>query len=309
MRWLGDRTLAHLRDVARDGAVDRSQRYELAEEIGRGGMGVVFRAFDRELEREVAVKVLNPEASGLVERLRQEARILGRLEHPGIVPIHDIGHLADGRLFYVMKLVRGERLDRYAAASRPLPDRLRIVDRLCDAVAFAHAHGVIHRDLKPENIMVGSFGEVLVLDWGVARIRREQPAAAGSARSPGVTQHGTVLGTPGYMAPEQEAGSDVDERADVFAIGSILAYLVSEPEPALRAIIARARHADRGLRYGSVSELADEVKRYAAGAPVHAYRESVVERASRVVRRYRVPIVLVGAYLLMRIVLLLVAGI
>lgn len=316
MRWLADRTLAHLRELP-DGPPS-SDRYEFREEIGRGGMSVVFRAVDTELGRDVAIKVLHTSAPGIADRLRQEARILGRLEHPGILPIHDIGTLPDGRLFYVMKLVRGERLDRYAARDVPLSERLRIVDRLSDAVAFAHAHGVIHRDLKPENVMIGAFGEVLVLDWGVAKINlndvhARHPDDADARGNVGVapaTQHGDVLGTPGYMAPEQAAGdpAHIDERADVFAIGGILAFLVPEPPAALNAIIMRARHADPALRYPSVPALAADVKRYATGLAVEAYRETVFERARRVGRRYRTPIVLVAAYLLMRIILLLATG-
>ncbi|MGH8189475.1 MAG: serine/threonine-protein kinase, partial [Steroidobacteraceae bacterium] len=169
-RWLADRTVAHLRELPDDLAV-AGDRYELKEEVGRGGMGVVFRARDRELERDVAVKVLHARATGAADRLLQEARILGRLEHPGIVPIHDVGTLPDGRVLYVMKLVRGSRLDHHVARDGALADKLRIFDRLCDAVAFAHAHGIIHRDLKPENVMIGAFGEVLVLDWGVAKVQ------------------------------------------------------------------------------------------------------------------------------------------
>jgi serine/threonine protein kinase len=310
MRWLADRTVAHLRSLPDTAGPER--RYELHEEIGRGGMGVVFRAFDRELQRDVAIKVINAAAPGLADRLRQEARIVGRLEHPGILPIHDIGTLADGRLFYVMKLVRGERLDEHAVRSSSLPDRLRIVERLCDAVAFAHARGVIHRDLKPENVMIGAFGEVLVLDWGVAKVSSRSDALEVGSSGVGssvATGHGTVLGTPGYMAPEQAAGEPADERADVFAIGGILHYLIPNPPRALAAVAERARQADPANRYESVSTLATEVKRFAAGLPVDAYRENVVERIRRFARRYRVPIVLVAAYLLMRIILLLVAGI
>jgi eukaryotic-like serine/threonine-protein kinase len=307
MRWIGDRTLAHLR--ALPDAPAGTDRYELHDELGRGGMGIVYRAVDRELGRDVAIKVLNAGAPGIADRLRQEARILGRLEHPGILPIHDIGTLADGRLFYVMKLVRGERLDRYAARDVSTPERLRIVDRLCDAVAFAHARGVIHRDLKPENVMIGAFGEVLVLDWGVAKIRDErQSTVAGLSGSSG-TQHGDVLGTPGYMAPEQAAGDvEVDERADVYAIGAILTFLVPDAPRAVKAIAARACEADRSRRYGSVAAVAADIKRYTVGLPVDAYREGLFERLLRVARRHRTPILLVAAYLIMRIILLLVAG-
>jgi len=326
MRWLADRTLAHLRDLP-DGPVVLD-RYQLREEIGRGGMGIVYRATDRDLDRDVAVKVLSATTPGLADRLRREARILGRLEHPGILPIHDIGTLPDGRLFYVMKLVRGERLDAHAARDLPLSERLRIIDRLCDAVAFAHAHGVIHRDLKPENVMIGAFGEVLVLDWGVAKVKSQVPNPdSQSSNSQNTnsqntnsqdtnsqipmeesTHHGTVLGTPGYMAPEQAAGADgVDERADVFAIGGILSFLVPDAPPPLRAIAARARSVEPANRYSSVSALAIDVQRHAAGLAVDAYREGPLERLGRVARRHRTPILLVMAYLLMRILLLVLA--
>ncbi len=305
MRWLTDRTVAHLRALP-DVPGAAADRYELREQIGRGGMGVVFRALDRELDRDVAVKVLHAHAPGAAARLLQEARILARLEHPGVLPIHDVGTLPDGRVFYVMKLVRGERLDQHLSSGRDLADRLRIFDRLCDAVAFAQAHGVIHRDLKPENVMIGAFGEVLVLDWGVAKLR-----------DAGTAEQGTVLGTPGYMAPEQAAGvAQVDERADVHALGGILAFLLcGEPSveghaaavpPALAAIVHRARADAPESRYSTVGELAKDVSRFAGGLAVDAYRESVFERVRRVLRPYRVPILLVLAYLLMRIVLLLV---
>ena len=144
-------------------------RYEALSVLGRGGIGTVYLARDSVLDRDVAVKVLDSLVGdqALAEHLQQEARILARLEHPGVVPVHDFGRLADGRLFYAMKRVRGQRLDRWAATADPHA-RLAVFLRMCDAVAFAHAHGVIHRDLKPENVMVGEFGEVLVLDWGIA---------------------------------------------------------------------------------------------------------------------------------------------
>ena len=307
MRYLSDRTLAHLR--ALPDSPPATDRYEFHEEIGRGGMGIVYRAVDRELGREIAIKVLNAGGAGIAERLRQEARILGQLEHPGILPIHDIGTLDDGRLFYVMKLVRGERLDRFAARTVSIAERLRNVDRLCDAVAFAHAHGVVHRDLKPENVMIGAFGEVLVLDWGVAKVREDTPPAVTAVRGSVGTQHGTVLGTPGYMAPEQAAGNDhVDHRADVYAVGALLTFLVPDAPRALKAIAERACQPEPGRRYSSVEALAADVKRYAVGLPVDAYREGLLERAARVARRHRTPILLVAAYLLMRIILLLATG-
>ncbi|HEX6975512.1 MAG TPA: serine/threonine-protein kinase, partial [Vicinamibacterales bacterium] len=144
-------------------------RYLVIDELGRGGMGVVYLAHDELLGRDVAIKVSNAIGSAEAEaRMRREARILAELEHPGIVPVHDTGRLADGRLFYVMKRVCGTTLRAYVESGPALGERLGVFERICDAVAFAHAHGIVHRDLTPGNIMVGAFGEVLVLDWGLA---------------------------------------------------------------------------------------------------------------------------------------------
>ena len=175
MTGISDAALHHLREMA-DLPDLEGTPYEILETLGRGGMGTVYLALDRRLDREVALKIVQlPGDSGEeVDRLLREARVLARLEHPGIVPVHDAGLLPDGRAFYAMKRVRGLRLDEHARAV-PLPDRLRAFERVCEAVAFAHAHGVIHRDLKPENVMVGPFGEVLVLDWGVAKVRASPP--------------------------------------------------------------------------------------------------------------------------------------
>jgi len=305
VRWLSDAAVDHLRAVA-DRPDLSATPYELAEPIARGGMGTVYRARDRRLERDVALKVMDvpAPAPSEIDRMRDEARILARLEHPGIVPVHDLGTLPDGRLFYVMKLVRGRRLDE-AARDQPLHARLRAFERVCEAVAFAHAQGVVHRDVKPENVMVGPFGEVLVLDWGVAR----RLARDGQAEPVG-----TVLGTPGFMAPEQARGdtSLVDERADVHALGAVLRYLLAptgdERAPAaLEAICARAMAAQPGDRYASVGELAAEVERFLAALPVRAYPEGPVERVRRLAVKYRTPLLLVTAYLLMRVVLALFA--
>ena len=326
MTALSDAALRRLRDAA-DTPDLTGTKYEIVERLGQGGMGTVYRAHDRELRRDVALKVIRlPEASpDVATRMLREAHTLARLEHPGIVPIHDVGTLSDGRTFYAMKLVRGAPLDALPPA--PLAERFRIVERLCEAVAFAHAHGVIHRDLKPQNVMVGPFGEVLVMDWGVAKLTGDAaeslgaPHAAGSPDS-ATTGHGVVLGTPGYMAPEQAAGAaaHVDARADVYAIGAILRDLCTAgatapgtsrpadlPRP-LRAIIARAMADDPGSRYGDATALARDVAAFAAGESVSAYRENVFERGRRLAGRYRTPIVLVLAYLLMRITLLATVG-
>jgi len=301
VRWLSDAAVDHLRAVA-DRPDLSDTPYDLAEPIARGGMGTVYRARDRRLDRDVALKVMNAPAPapGEIERIRDEARILARLEHPGIVPVHDLGTLPDGRLYYVMKLVRGQRLDE-ATAGQPLHARLRTFERVCDAVAFAHAQGVVHRDLKPENVMVGPFGEVLVLDWGVAKI------LADPARNDG---DGAVLGTPGYMSPEQARGETgrIDERADVYALGAVLGFLLA-PEGesgaprALEAICAKALAPRPEDRYGSVSELAAEVERFLSALPVHAYPEGPVERARRLAAEYSTPLFLIAAYLLMRVLL------
>ena len=259
-------------------------RYEPLSVLGRGGIGTVYLARDTVLDREVAIKVLDslPGDRTPPAHLQQEARILARLEHPGIVPVHDFGHLADGRLFYAMKRVRGERLDRWSAGAGRHA-RLAVFLRMCDAVAFAHAHGVIHRDLKPENVMVGEYGEVLVLDWGVA---------------------GFVIGTPPYMAPEQARGDTaVDERADIHALGAILAGLAADGPKALVAIAEKARSPEPDDRYQRVLALSGDVARFLSGLSVHAHAEHAVDRLVRVARRHKTPIALVLTYLVMRLLL------
>jgi serine/threonine protein kinase len=180
MIWLPDSTVDHLMAVA-GWPEFTSDRYEVIEEIGRGGMGTVYSAFDTALGREVAIKIGNAlPSTELQARLTREARVIARLEHPGIVPVHDFGWLADGRPFYVMKRVHGRTLRAVIETTAPpQAERLRIFERVCEAVSFAHAHGIIHRDLKPENVMVGTFGEVMVMDWGIARMCDDQPDRGG----------------------------------------------------------------------------------------------------------------------------------
>jgi serine/threonine protein kinase len=318
--WLDDATLAHLRDVVE--WPDLGERYEIRGRIGRGGMGVVYAARDRILDREVAIKVHDDlHLASVASRLLGEARILGRLEHPGIVPVHDAGTLPDGRVYYVMKLVRGEPLD-VAARSHSLNERLDLFLRICETVSFAHARGVVHRDLKPGNIMLGAFGEVLVMDWGVAlsaeatdgRSSATGAATRSSAESlePGARSlEPEVIGTPGYMAPEQARDARrVDQRADVYALGVILAALCGPvPPKPLQAIAARARAERVDERYDNVLELAHDVTRFRDGLAVLAYREGIVERWLRIYRRYELPILLVLAYMVMRTLLLAWRGI
>ena len=339
MKFLSDKALERLREGA-DTPDLAGTRYRLLERIARGGMGVVYAALDEMLDRRVALKVLDvPVADGdLARRLNREARVLARLEHPGIVPVHDVGTLSDGRVFYAMKFVEGQRLDKHIEAVTSLPDRLRLFLRICDAAAFAHARGVLHRDLKPANVMVGAFGEVLVMDWGLAKILREQhggaaeedpdatilhaPEASGSptdaTEATQVTGQGTVLGTPGYMSPEQARGdvAHVDERSDIFSLGAVLRFLFTPPatansnlrwrrDKALEAICAKATQNDPANRYASVSELSADVSRYLDGLPVSARKETALEKAARFYRRYTVAILLIAAYLIVRTLILL----
>lgn len=278
-------------------------RYELVSELGRGGMGVVYLARDTTLDREVALKIVDrPSGAG------NEARIIARLEHPGIVPVHDFGELPDGRLFYAMKRVRGDRLDRWTASGRDLVERLGVFLRVCDAVAFAHAHGVVHRDLKPENVMVGQFGEVLVLDWGVALELRNADSglrnADGGLRAGGTPVEESIVGTPSYMAPEQARGDGTsDHRVDVFALGAMLEEIAATSAPIL-AIARKARSTDPHERYQEVPALAADINRFLAGRAVEAHRERLFDRLARVGRRYRLPITVVLTYLVARALLL-----
>jgi serine/threonine protein kinase len=368
-RWLSDATLAHLRGL--DDAPDFSAtRYRLVGTLGAGGMGSIFLAEDRDLERPVAIKVLHGGSSDpqLAARLLLEARILAQLEHPGIVPVHAIGTLPDGRVYYVMKRVRGVRLDT-ANDTLSRAAKLGIFQRICEAVAFAHAAGVVHRDLKPENIMVGEFGEVLVLDWGVAKrlteVAPEPPgqsaklpvsvpqATSGEPVPPATappgddtgptgfdTRDGTLLGTPAYMAPEQRRGEvhRIDARTDVWALGGVLYFLLTGKAPVLEsgsagepvadadfrvvpprrvapgvprpldALCMRAMAPAIESRYAGVEPLRAEVARFQAGERVEADPETLLRRATRLAVRYRVPLLVLGTYLVVRALLLVTVG-
>ena len=322
MNWIGDAAIDRLRALE-DRPDFSGTRYDVHERIGRGGMGTVFRGRDRELDRDVAVKVTTLSTAADADRLRAEARTLARLEHPGIVAVHDVGRLADGRVFTVMALVRGERLD-VRAAGLPLADRLRLFDRICDTVAFAHAQGIVHRDLTPANIMVGAHGQVLVLDWGLAQPEpavKKEPDPGMVRPLPGYgpdltrvrPRGGTAIapfprgGTEGYVAPE--AGTrPVDARADVYALGAILRDLLPRPSTRilrpLESIVRRAMDDDPARRYPGAAALAADVRRFVDGQAVEAHRESIAERGVRLARVYRTPIALVLAYLAMRGLLL-----
>jgi serine/threonine protein kinase len=272
-------------------------RYTGLTPIGTGGMGRVFAARDETLGREVAIKVSHaPTADAdLDRRLRHEAEVLARLEHPGIVPVHDIGLLADGRIFYVMKLVHGRTLVDHAPLLTTESARLTVCERVAEAVAFAHAQGVVHRDLKPANIMVGRFGEVLVMDWGVARLLADTRAALPAVR----------VGTPGFMSPEQASGGAdaAGPASDVYALGALLRWLFPEstrPPRRLRAIITKCLSSDPADRYPDAAGLALDIGRYRAGLAVDAMPETMLDRVGRFVAAHQAIILLIAAYLLMR---------
>lgn len=251
-----------------------ANRYILGKEIARGGMGEVYRATDTLLDREVAIKVLQakyPLTSGTALRFHDEARITAQLQHPGIPPVHDLGILPDGRPFLAMKLIKGETLDEMLK-NRPNPshDHGRFVaafEQIAQALAYAHAHNVIHRDLKPQNVMVGNYGEVQAMDWGLAKILGSHAFSSGDPDSTAaateiqslrdseelLTQAGSVLGTPSYMPPEQAIGAidQIDARSDVFGLGGILAVILTGRPPFLgetgestRQLAARGRVQD-----------------------------------------------------------------
>ena len=263
---------------------DRTGRLQLLGEIARGGMGAVLKGRDPDLGRDLAVKVLlesHRDKPDLIRRFVEEAQIGGQLQHPGIVPIYELGAFADRRPYFAMKLVKGRTLssllDERSDRAHDLPRFLSIFESVCQTIAYAHARGVIHRDLKPSNIMVGSFGEVQVMDWGLAKVlpqggaaddasagkTRERETVIATARSGGdsdsdLSQAGSVMGTPSYMAPEQARGEvdRLDERCDVFALGSILCeILTGEPAFIGRSSGEIQRKASRGELKDAVDRL------------------------------------------------------
>lgn len=223
---------------------DKDENLVVQKEIARGGMGIVYLAYDTRLNRHVAVKVvisLDPSSSktGAV-RFRREAMITGQMQHPGVPPVHQLGKLRDGRPFIAMKLVDGKTLKEVMSNRKDVSNArlVEIFSQVCNTMAYSHSKGIIHRDLKPDNIMVGKFGEVLIMDWGLAKRINADPeiqfpselfSSVNALEIDGEliqedteTRFGTVVGTPGYMPPEQALGLPLDKRADVFALGGIL---------------------------------------------------------------------------------------
>lgn len=295
MTWLGDDAIERLRGAAVRPDL-ASDRYELGELIGRGGMGSVYSARDRLLARDVAVKIAHVVIGGAggAPEMETEARILARLEHPGIVPIHDAGRTADGRVFYAMKLVRGDTLTAHLTRVADLSARLSIFERIVEAVAFAHAADVVHRDLSPANVMIGGFGEVLVLDWGVAEVMAVRPA----------DQNGLRVGTRGFMAPEHRdpGAGPARPTSDVFSLGAMLSLMLAglRAPKRLNAIATKCQAADPAARYSNAAALADDLARFRAGQSVTAYRDTIWDHAGVWLSRYGVFAALVLAYLVMR---------
>jgi tetratricopeptide (TPR) repeat protein/tRNA A-37 threonylcarbamoyl transferase component Bud32 len=314
-------------------------RYALTRLHAKGGLGQVWLAHDRELGRHVALKELRPERAGdqvLHARFLEEAQVTGQLEHPGIVPVYELARRdADGRPYYTMRFIKGRTLaeaareyhrrrEEVGAAPLDLAGLLNAFVGVCNAIAYAHSRGVIHRDLKPQNVVLGDFGEVVVLDWGLAKlVGREETTedlasiALGESDMHTATIAGQVLGTPAYMAPEQAEGGSVDRRSDVYGLGAILYEILtgrppfteSETRALLRRVVTEPPARPREIvpttprplesvclkalskapsqRYASATELADEVRHFLADEPVRVYREPLPARAGRWMRGHR----------------------
>jgi len=286
---------------------DAVGRYVLREELGRGGMGQVFRAFDPDLGRDVALKLIRVEygqEQAVVARFLREAHLTARLQHPGIVPVYELGRSVHGSLYYSMRLVNGHTLREVVEKLAPQDPEtwssfrvLQAIVQVCRAVAYAHQMGVLHRDLKPSNVMIGDFGEVYVLDWGLAKAldAAEPPLPVVQRLDDEGTQVGTVLGTPAFMAPEQGLGDELTYLADVYSLGGILYFALtgqpprrgshsevlrsvvkgSAPQPptelrpdvppALEALTLRALQGDPAQRLKSARDLADGVLAFLEG--------------------------------------------
>jgi serine/threonine protein kinase len=311
-------------------------RYRLTREYSEGGLSRIWLARDANLHRDVILKELHPDLADLEEtrqRFLNEAQITGQLEHPNIVPVYELGPRGeDQRPFYTMRFVRGETLQdaikRYHKGQADALEHRRLLGifvSVCNAIAYAHSRGVLHRDLKPQNVVVGSFGEVILLDWGLAKVAGVKEATTGGgvtipdAHDPQMTAEGSVLGTPAYLAPEQAGGrvDEVSERTDVYGLGAILFEILTgrpphvgasaaevvgrvlkEPTPEARdvnpsappqlgAICAKAMEKEPTERYASAAALADDIHRFLGDLPVSAYPEPLPARARRWMRRHR----------------------
>jgi len=312
-------------DTPGDGTAPRLRagsgvRYRLGELLAQGGMGEILGAHDEQIGREVAIKRMKQHEPSMraLGRFFREACIQGRLDHPAIVPVHELGVDEDGRAFFAMKKLAGTTLGDRILDGDSRQRLLRAFADVCLAVEFAHSRGVVHRDLKPHNIVLGDFGEVYVLDWGIAKVISEAEIAAESEDATGpVTQAGSTIGTPGYMPPEQiRSARDVDGRADVYALGCILfEILAGEPlhprgddgiasallgrdarpsvrapgrdiPPELDALCVAATAQDREARMRSPRQLGEGVQRYLDGDRDLATRQQLARRHLELARAH-----------------------
>lgn len=318
------------------------ERYSVGVERARGGLGRIIEAHDKQLDRTVALKELLANGGEAEARFAREALITARLQHPAIVPIYEAGRWANGKPYYAMKLVSGRSLDKVIEEKTTLNERLALLPNIiaiADAVAYAHEQKVIHRDLKPSNVMIGPFGETIVIDWGLATdltktnvTRAESPSPYEAATS-GLTVVGTIMGTPEYMPAEQAEGKQVDERADVYAIGAILYHVLTGASPyvgrsadavlervikqklvpvnkhepdvpgELATIVHKAMARNPADRYSTAKELAEDLKRFQTGQLVIAHKYSTFNLALRWMRQNRVPVAITGIALLVLTVL------
>lgn len=327
------RLLARIDKLSRGGAADAaevddtSRRYIVGEVIASGGFGIIHRSYDRRLRREVALKVSRTSSPADQQRLLLEAALTARLEHPGIIPIHDVGRLTGGKSFYCMSLLEGGALSDAIDARSNLQGRLYLLEQVlsvADAVAYAHRRGIIHRDLKPANILLGGQGQAVIIDWGLAKICDESAeeklkAPCEDGATGGLeTERGAVLGTLQYMAPEQARGETIDAQADVFALGALLFHvlagrppyvgaersellrriragerddlrdLVPEVPRDLAAIVSRALAPKRGDRYADAEGAAADLRSFLTGHVVEAHTYHFGELVRLWVRRNRV---------------------
>ena len=343
-------TLSTLEPPAADMAglpVVDPEHYVVEGEFARGGMGRILLARDRRLRRPVALKELHADSSPGAQRFVREALVTARLQHPSIVPVYEAGRWPQGVPFYAMKMVQGGALDGLIRATRTLAERLALLPHViavAEAIAYAHSERIIHRDLKPANVLVGPFGETVVVDWGLAKDLAQPSVEEGPLASlvppagEDKTVVGTVMGTPHYMPPEQARGEAVDERADVYALGAILYYLLAgapphagktvaetlaaaksePPQPVetlepdvpqeLAAIVRKAMAMGLADRYPTANEMAADLKRFQTGQLVSVHRYSAWELIKRWVRRHRATVT-VGAVLTLALAASLLAGV
>lgn len=302
-------------------------QFERVESLGKGGMGEVFLVKDQRLQREAALKIVNKDLDNLegIQRFLREAEVTAGLDHPCIPPVYEVGQTPQGEHYMLMKVIRGdtlkERIEDYhknGCPEKDLRSLLTALTRVAEAVAYSHSQEIIHRDLKPANVMVGAYGEVMVLDWGLARdLSAKAPEVEESnvpvelLKDEGLTLAGAVVGTPGYMAPEQARGETADAQSDVYGLGAMLTYILTkqcpvkgdnvvqltiaaamgkirgplelragvDPELAGLAVVATQESKER--RLGSAQEFLEELQSYLSGERLNCYRYNVSERVQR----------------------------